>query len=136
LRRLASDAVVDQVIDRVEAALRVRLDRGALLRKRRTVSARSDQGTWVRIEARTADRVVSQGWGGVEAAGALSGVAKPAWFQSVSWDDPNEGVWWRADETEMITAVPIKLGGTVTVRPRLPATWWVTLRASLDVLAA
>jgi hypothetical protein len=135
LRRPPSDALVDQVIARVEAALRVRMDRGALLRKRRTVSARSDRGTWVRIEARSVDRVISQGWAGVEASGALTGVAKPAWHQAVSWTDPDQGVWWRADETELITAAPVKLGGTITVTPQLPATWWTTLRESLTALA-
>jgi hypothetical protein len=71
LRRPPSDVIVDEVIGRVEAALRVRLDRGALLRKRRTVSARSDRGTWVRIEARPVDRVIRQGWAGQ--AGLVSG---------------------------------------------------------------
>ena len=42
----------DGVVARVEQALGVRLDRAALLRKRRTISACSDRGTWVRIEAR------------------------------------------------------------------------------------
>jgi hypothetical protein len=48
LRLQPGDMVVDQVIARVETALRVRLDRETMLRKRRTVSARSDRGTWVR----------------------------------------------------------------------------------------
>jgi hypothetical protein len=67
--------------------------------------------------------------------GPLSGVAKPAWYQAVSWSDPDHAVWWRADETELVTAAPIKLGGTITTDPQLPTTWWATLRESLTALA-
>lgn len=135
LRRQPSDVVVDQVIAWVETALRVQLDRGTLLRKRRTVSARSDRGTWVRIEARPVERVIRQGWAGVEAAGALTGIAKPAWYQAVSWRDSITGVWWRADETELVSTPPIKPGGTITVDPQLPDPWWAALRESLAALA-
>jgi hypothetical protein len=125
----------DGVIARVEQALGVRLDRATLLRKRRTIGARSDRGTWVRIEARPVERVISLGWGGVEAAGVLTGVAKPDWYQSVSWADPNQAAWWRADETELISAAPIKPGGTISVDPGLPESWWVSLSDSLAALA-
>lgn len=125
----------EEVISRVERALGVRLDRASLVRKRRTVGARSDRGTWVRVEGRPVERVISQGWGGVEAAGALSGVAKPGWYQAVSWADRDQAVWWRADEIELVRVAPVKPGGTITAVPDLPEDWWTGLRESLSALA-
>lgn len=43
---------------------------------------------------------------------------------------------WRADETDLVTAAPIKPGGILATDPRLPAAWWSTLESSLDALAA
>ncbi|WP_323181896.1 hypothetical protein [Streptomyces sp. NBC_01408] len=43
---------VEDVLERVEAALRVELDRQALVRKRRSLGGRTERGTWVRIERR------------------------------------------------------------------------------------
>lgn len=39
------------VLDRVEHALGARLDRDALVRKRRSVGTTTDRATWVRIES-------------------------------------------------------------------------------------
>lgn len=119
----------------VEAALRVRLDRATLVRKRRTIGARSSRGTWVRIEAKAAEQIARQGWAGVEASAVLTGIAKPEWYLGISWPDPAHPVMWRADETELVTAAPIKPGGTLAVDPGLPDSWWATLRASLAALA-
>jgi hypothetical protein len=79
LRRPPSDAVLDEVIGRVEAGLRVAVDRAGLLRKRRSIGARSTRGTWVRIEARPVAKLVEQGQpcDGLEAAHLLDGVAAP-----------------------------------------------------------
>jgi len=100
----------EEVIVSVEEGLGLGLDRVGLVRKRRTLGARSDRGTWVRIEARPRWRVASQGWGGIEAAQVLTGIAKPEWYRSLSWRDADNALWWRADETELVTAAPINTG--------------------------
>lgn len=66
------------VLDRVERDLGTRLDRDSLVRKRRSVGATTDRATWVRIEVRTIEKVGGQGFDGLQAAGSLTGVTKPA----------------------------------------------------------
>ena len=129
----------NDVIERVEQSLRVRLDRTTVVRKRRSFGFTSDHGTWVRIEARNVERIAQQGqgWNGIEAAAVLCGIAKPVWHQSVSWSDNEQGMMWRADETTFVTAPPIKSqGGTLVVDPGLPDSWWATLKDSLGALAS
>ena len=121
---------------RVEKALDVRLDRAGEVRKRRSVGAATDRGTWVRIEMRRVEKMTGQGFNGSEAAALLTGIAKPAWHASVAWSELEIGLMWRADETELVTAAPIKPGGILTTDLRLPQAWWSTLDASLDALAA
>jgi hypothetical protein len=43
---------------------------------------------------------------------------------------------WRADETELVTAAPVKPGGILTTDPNLSDAWWATLNASLTALAS
>jgi hypothetical protein len=123
------------VLVRVEHGLGLRLDRDALVRKRRSVGSTTDRSTWVRIEVRTMERARGQGFDGLQAAALLTGVAKPAWHSSFAWDDPAHGLVWRADEIDLVTARPIKSGGTLVVAPDLSDTWWATLNASLDALS-
>lgn len=122
-------------VSRVERALGVRLDPSREVVKRRSLGAATDRGTWVRLEVRQVAKVGGQGFAGNEAAATLAGIAKPAWFQSVAWSDPDAGVMWRADETELVEAPPIKPGGILTTDPDLSAAWWSTLNTSLDALA-
>jgi hypothetical protein len=126
----------DAVIDRVERALQVRLDRTAPVVKRRSIGLPTDRQTWVRIEARPLDRISGQGWNGVEAAAVLHGIAKPVWQQGVAWSDPTQATMWRADETDLVTAPPIKPGGVLTSDPALTDSWWLTLTSSLAALAS
>lgn len=125
----------DDVLDRVEQALHVRLNRTSEVRKRRSIGLATDRDTWVRIEMRRAEKMAGQGFNGPEAAGVLTGIAKPAWRASVAWAEPETGLMWRADETDLVTAAPIKPGGILTADPQLPGIWWDTLNASLDALA-
>jgi hypothetical protein len=127
---------VGDVLDRVERALQVRLERALAVRKRRSIGARTDRDTWVRIEARRAEKIDGQGWNGTECAALLDGIAKPAWYAGASWHDPDRGVMWRADETSLVTAAPIKPGGILTVDPELPEAWWQALDTSLAALSA
>lgn len=130
-------ALTGEVTAHVEDLLGVRLDRSALVIKRRTISARTDGGRWARIEARPLERVLGQGWGGTEASAALTGIAKPAWYRSVSWRDVAGEIWWRVDETEFVAgASSVKSGGTILTDPGLPDAWWASLRASLAALAS
>lgn len=137
LRRQPSDAVLDEVIDRVEASLRTGVGRQHLLRKRRAVGARSLRGTWVRIEARPVAKLIEQvqPGNGLEAAHLLDGVAAPRWLGGMSWPDPARGLVWRADEIELITAAPVRSRGPIASDVELPIGWWQTLTTSLDNLA-
>ncbi len=123
---------VDTVLERVESSLHVRFDLDTLVRKRRTVGARTDRGTWVRIERRPYDKIEGQGWNGAECAASLDGVDKPAWFGGVVWRDAAEAAMWRADETELLPGTPV----TPETAVALPDEWWGALNASLNVLAA
>jgi hypothetical protein len=125
----------DDVLGRVEKALDVRLDWAGQVRKRRSIGAATDRGTWVRVEMRRVEKMAGQGFNGPEVAALLTGIAKPTWYASLAWSEPENLLMWRADETELVAAAPIKPGGILTTDPRLPAAWWSTLSASLDALA-
>ncbi|MCK2245191.1 MULTISPECIES: hypothetical protein [unclassified Crossiella] len=125
----------EDVLARVEHALDVQLDRGKQVRKRRSVGTPTDRGTWVRIEVRRREKITGQGFNGAEAAAVLTGIAMPAWHAGMSWNDPERGVMWRADETDLITAASIKPGGILTNDPQLTPQWWAGLNDSLDSLA-
>ncbi|WP_030458518.1 hypothetical protein [Kitasatospora sp. NRRL B-11411] len=126
---------VDQVLELVEQRLGTALDRSTVVRKRRTVGARSGRSTWVRVERRPWSRAVEQGWAGTEAAAVLTGVAMPRWAGSVVWAEPDDGAIWRADETSLLPSPPV---GTAVLAsaPALLEGWWAALNASLDALAA
>lgn len=83
---------VDNVLDHVARSLQVELGRDAVVRKRRSVGARTDRRTWVRIERRGLDRIGVQGWNGTECASRLEGIAQPVWRGCVVWRDANEPV--------------------------------------------
>ncbi|MEU6403703.1 hypothetical protein [Streptomyces sp. NPDC046985] len=125
---------VDEVLERVARSLRTRFLGDTVVRKRRSVGARTDRATWVRIERRSLAKITDQGWNGTEAAARLKGVAMPAWRQCVVWQDEDGPVMWRADETSLLPAAP--LGSAVlSDPPGLPEEWWSGLNASLDALA-
>ncbi|AKL65732.1 hypothetical protein M444_10350 [Streptomyces sp. Mg1] len=126
---------MEDVLERVEEALRVRLDREALVRKRRSLGGRTERGTWVRIERRGFERIGPQGWNGTEAAAVLQGVAMPEWYRGVAWREPGEPVMWRADELELLASASVAGGALVLEDPGLPDAWWAALNASLDALA-
>jgi hypothetical protein len=125
---------VDDVLDRVERSLQVRFLPDTVVRKRRSVGARTDRDTWVRVERRLLDKVTDQGWNGAECAARLEGVAQPAWQGCVVWRDADGPVMWRADETELLPAAPVG-SAVLSDAPELPDEWWEALNASLDALA-
>lgn len=108
---------------------------GAVVRKRRSVGARTDRDTWVRVERRLLSKIPEQGWNGTEAAANLDGVAQPTWQGCVVWRDPDKPVMWRADETDLLPDAPVG-SAILSEAPGLPDDWWEALNASLDVLAA
>lgn len=124
---------VDEALEHAGTSLRTHLDRTSVVRKRRSVGARTDRGTWVRVERRGLDRIGPQGWNGTECAAFLEGIAQPEWHGCVVWRDLTEPVVWRADETELLPAPPI---GTAVLSedPDLPHEWWPRFNASLDAL--
>ncbi|MFI9787386.1 hypothetical protein ACIHEI_28360 [Kitasatospora sp. NPDC051984] len=125
---------IDAVLEIVEQRLGAVLDRTSLVCKRRTVGGPTDRSTWVRIERRPWSRAQEQGWDGIEAAAALSGVAMPRWTGSIAWPELGDGAIWRADETFLLPAAPV---GTAIMAtdPGLPDSWWAALGTSLDALA-
>ncbi|WP_442856444.1 hypothetical protein [Frankia sp. CcI6] len=125
----------NDVLKRVERSLDVHFDRTAVVRKRRSIGLASDRGTWVRVEVRSPEKMTGQGWNGTETSSMLHGVARPVWRQSVSWNDPDQDLMWRADETDFVADHPVKPGGILTTDPDLSEAWWATLRSSLTALA-
>ncbi|MEU5148442.1 hypothetical protein AB0G42_14755 [Streptomyces yangpuensis] len=124
----------DVVLDEVERMLRTQLDPATLVRKRRSLGARTDRDTWVRIERRRFEKIGNQGWNGTECAALLDGVAMPQWRRGAAWRQRDEPVMWRADETDLLPGAPV--GNSVLVTdPFLPETWWEALNRSLDALS-
>ncbi|MDX3642473.1 hypothetical protein [Streptomyces sp. MB09-02B] len=126
---------VDEVLARVERSLQVHLLPETVVRKRRSVGARTDRDTWVRIERRLLDKIPDQGWNGTECAARLEGIAQPEWHGCVVWRDVNGPVMWRADETALLPGAPVGTA-VLSVAPELSDQWWEMLNASLDALAA
>jgi len=126
---------VEPVLARVERTFDTRLDRATVVRKRRTVGAATDRGTWVRIELRRLARLRAQGWG-TEAAADLYGVARPDWLGGLTWPADELDARWHADETSLVAARPITPAGPLRGAPDLPQLWWASLDDSLTALAA
>ncbi|MFE4665701.1 hypothetical protein ACFRI7_07250 [Streptomyces sp. NPDC056716] len=124
---------VDKVLGCVERSLQTRVDPGTTVRKRRSVGARTDRDTWVRVERRPLGKITDQGWNGTESAARLEGVAQPTWRGCVVWRDADDSVMWRADETDLLPGAPI---GTAVLseEPALPVEWWRAFGDSLDAL--
>ena len=97
---------VDEVLHRVERSFQVRLDLDTAVRKRRSVGARTDRDTWVRIERRSLDKIGDQGWNGTESAARLDGVEQPAWQGCVVWRDSDEPAMWRAESCPELRSEP------------------------------
>jgi len=125
---------VDEVLDRVARSFQVRLLSETAVRKRRSVGARTDRDTWVRVERRLLAKITDHGWNGAECAARLEGVAQPTWRGCVVWRDVDGPVMWRADETDLLPAAPVG-SAILGEAPELPDAWWEALNASLDALA-
>ncbi|MGW7457789.1 hypothetical protein [Streptomyces sp. NPDC054797] len=124
----------DIVLDEVERMLGTQLDPATLVRKRRSLGARTDRDTWVRVERRRFEKIGNQGWNGTECAALLDGVAMPLWRRGAAWRQRDEPVMWRADETDLLPGAPV--GNSVLVAdPLLPEAWWEALNRSLDALS-
>lgn len=124
------------MLDRVEQSLHVRVDRGTVIRKRRSVGMHTDRNTWVRAERRSFQRIAAQGGSGPETAAVLLGVVMPRWHSGLTWRDEQEPVMWRADETDFVPGAPVGQAALLIEDPRLTNTWWAELNASLDALAS
>jgi hypothetical protein len=125
----------DDVLDRVERALGVRLVRSSVVYGEHgaTEGFRTAAGTWVRVERRQRWRINSAVWVGLEAAATIRGVKRPGWFQGTTWIDEVREVVWRADEVELVGAPVV---GGLDVAAMLPDSWWAGLRESFSALGA
>ncbi|MEU1379274.1 hypothetical protein [Streptomyces albidoflavus] len=125
---------VDDILKHVERSLQVRFDPDTVVRKRRSVGARTDRGTWVRIERRSLDKIGEQGWNGTECAARLRDIAQPVWKGCTVWSEPGGPVLWRADETTLLPSPPV---GTAILSedPGLKPEWWRAFNATLDALS-
>ncbi|KJK54268.1 hypothetical protein [Streptomyces sp. NRRL F-4428] len=124
----------DVVLDEVERMLDTQLDPATLVRKRRSLGARTDRDTWVRVERRRFEKIGNQAWNGTECAALLDGVAMPRWRRGAAWRQRDAPVMWRADETDLLPGTPV--GNSVLVAdPLLPEAWWEALNRSLDALS-
>lgn len=129
---------VDEVMATVARRLDVDFDPSSMVRKRRSVGARTSRGTWVRIEVRPLAKIAEQGQAanGMEAAELLTGIAKPAWHQAVTWLDHADEVVWQADEVDFVPAQPVRNGASLDAALALSPEWWERFNDSLDNLAA
>ncbi|OLT11062.1 hypothetical protein BJF78_27785 [Pseudonocardia sp. CNS-139] len=130
--------VPDDVVAEVERRLALRLDRSTMATGAWAESSgyRTDRGTWVRVDSRSATVIQPQAWVGAEAASVIRDVPKPAWFQSATWLDASSGRVWRAEEMELVAEPVIAgRGAVLTADPGLPDTWWTQLRTALAALA-
>lgn len=123
----------EDVLERVEHALRVRLDRSSVVYgiHGATEGFRTEGNTWVRVERRHRWRINSAVWVGLEAAATIRGVRKPAWYQSATWSDDARDVVWRADEVQLMTSPPV---ADLAAASELPDSWWAGVRESLTAL--
>lgn len=126
----------EDVLQQVERMLGVRLDRSSVVYGSygTTEGFRTDRDTWVRVARRQRWRLNGSAWVGAEAASVLRGVAKPGWFQCVSWTDAPRDVVWRADEMELIVSPVIEKVSGLGVDTELPDSWWSNLKTSLAAL--
>ncbi|SDY70513.1 hypothetical protein SAMN05216215_103315 [Saccharopolyspora shandongensis] len=90
----------------------------------------------MRIERRSIAKIAEQGQtaNGMEAAALLDGIANPAWYRSLCWQDFDEMTLWRADEVQLIAEPPVQRG-PLREGIALSDAWWATLNTSLDALA-
>lgn len=123
-------------VERVSRAFNVRFAPETEMRKRRSIGMRTDRDTWVRIEQQPQTRFIERGNNGLESASAISGVVKPAWYQSASWVNVEDGRMWRADEIEYVASPHVIPWGMLRQDPHLSEPWWAVLSTSLDALAA
>jgi len=107
--------------------------------RERTISARVSSPTqrhWLRVVAEMSEWAHGDWWEGNYAAAAIRGVAKPTVLAVHDWRDDTERARLRA---ELMTLAPDPVcSPTQELRHliRLDDSWWKTLRASLDALAA
>ncbi|WP_330349498.1 hypothetical protein [Streptomyces sp. NBC_00582] len=126
---------VDEILDHVSRSFQTHLDPNSVVRKRRSVGARTDRSTWIRVERRLLEKIGDQGWNGTERAARLVGIAQPVWRGCVVWQDADEPVMWRADETELLPGSPVG-AAVLSDDPGLTDTWWQAFNDTLDALAA
>ncbi len=135
---LRSPAAVENVLEYVEGALGVSLDRASATYgwqgKTAGYATRPSPQTWVRIACRPAGEMNERIWTGEECSSVLTDVAKPTLLRSVRWLDADEALVWRADQLTHARSPLISATPEIVADPGLPATWWTELRSSLGAL--
>ncbi|CAM5678195.1 hypothetical protein SALBM311S_02150 [Streptomyces alboniger] len=132
-----STVPLDDVLDDVERRLGRQLKRedGHFSKYNGTAGFRTDEGTWVRLAWRRAEKIDTQAWTGFEAAAAIDGVPRPGWSAAALWTDQTRGVVWRADEMTLVDEGALSSTSDITEDPGLPEQWWIDLRTALTNLS-
>lgn len=128
---------VEELLSDLGSRLATSFVESSIVRKRRSIGVQTHRNTWVRIEARALDKSAEQHQinNGIHASTLLTGIAKPRWYQAVSWYDEATDTLWRADECELVTGPHVVPIGYPLAEPELSSQWWCTLNRSLDNLA-
>lgn len=133
--RSSGDSPLGRALEHVERSWLVQLDWGGVVRGLASIGARTDRGTWVRLEHGQVGEITSPSWGGVEASAALQGVAAPSWISTLTWRGEEPGVVWRADEVELVDEPPMSQDAALYTDPGLPSAWWSTWGNSMQALS-
>ncbi|MBG0818406.1 aminoglycoside phosphotransferase [Planomonospora sp. ID82291] len=103
----------------------------------RAVSGRVERAgvaRWLRVVAAAADQAETRLWRGVEAAQAITGVARPELLDVCEWFDHR--LRWRAELSTFVTARSVSAAPELRAPVRLASAWWRELRVSLAAVAA
>lgn len=95
---------------------------------------RAEEDVWLRVTAELASWAHGDLWEGNAAAAGIKGVTKPEWLGSHEWSDGD-----RRLRAELMTLAPSPVSSpTLALRTpiQLSASWWESLRGSVDALAA
>ncbi|WP_157548317.1 aminoglycoside phosphotransferase [Nonomuraea candida] len=88
---------------------------------------------WLRATAEQRDWAHGEAWTGNRDAATIKGVPKPELIARTDWDEPPVSIY--AELLTYISDAPCSSSPELTEPLTLASSWWVGLRAAMDVLA-